>query len=72
MNIEAASEKFGTMHESLEAAAVPGKQNEEVVEAEVLTEGDSSDTEDLDVDTSAHPSANVGKMDEAVEASVIP
>ena len=42
------------------------------MEYEVRPEGSSGASEDLDVDTSAHPSTNVGKMDEAVEASAIP
>ena len=38
MNIETASANIGTMDEAVKAAAVPDKQTEESVEAEVLTE----------------------------------
>ena len=55
-----------TMDEDIEADAVTEKQNKEVVESEVLSEGASGEPDDIDVDTIVHPSANVGTMDNDV------
>ena len=55
MNIEIASVYFGTTDESEEAASVTDHYNEEYVEAEVINEGASGDTEDQDVGASDHP-----------------
>ena len=54
------SENIRTIDETVKAAGVRDKQNEESVESEVLIEGDSV-TDD----------ANVGTIDEDVKADVI-
>ena len=49
MNIEKASANVITMDEEVKAAAVPDKQNEEYVKAEVVPEKNMNDTEYLDL-----------------------
>ena len=49
MNLETTSANVVTMYESIEASVVTDKQNEEAVEAEVITEWANSSPEYMDV-----------------------
>ena len=57
MNLETASKNVGTMDGAMKSAAVPDKQNEAFVEAEVIPKKNKS-TEDLDVEASDNPKVN--------------
>ena len=55
MNLETTSANVVTMYESIEASVVTDKQNEEAVEAEVITEWANSSPEYMDVYEIDHP-----------------
>ena len=55
------------MNKAVEDSAIPNQKNEEAVEAEVISEVTSGAPEDLYVDTSYDPYANIGAIDEAIE-----